>query len=143
MIVTCIGAGCLISKFRVTTMLRPFVSTLLRNWEISGERNWPEDVQGPLLKIRTDYMLGLLPVRDVSLFCWWKFQKDMVKKSPPLVANKWYPYSLNRSAGNESLICPLPRYSFDAHFKDKAENKRPLTSMFFRMPGKSEKVWVS
>lgn len=66
-----------------------------------------------------------------------------MKKSPPLVANKWYPYSQNRSAGNESLICPLPRYSFDAHFKDKAENKRPLTSMFFRMPGKSEKVWVS
>ena len=48
--------------------------------------------------------------------------------SPPQGATKWYPYSPNRRAGNESPIgsLTLPLCLFDAYFKDKGDNKRPL-----------------
>ena len=46
-------------------------------------------------------------------------------------ATKWYRYSPNWRVGNDSPMSPLhcPGCSLDAHFKDKGDNKRPLTPM--------------
>ena len=55
-------------------------------------------------------MEGSFPVRDVSLFFLVKTlggYAEILKLSPSLAATKWYPYSPNQSAGNDSLLCPL------------------------------------
>ena len=50
-------------------------------------------------------------------------------------ATKWYPYNLNRNAGNDSLMSPLHypdiRLMHDTSKIREILIKRPLTAMFF------------